>query len=67
MVRLAKPELLATVERAILDGGWRYLCLGPAVDHPARYSVFRGEQRYEACVYIWNLTPGEAAVPSAFY
>ena len=58
MVRLAKPELLATVERAILDGGWRYLCLGPAADHPARYSVFRGEQRYEVCVYIWNLTPG---------
>ena len=58
MVRLGKSELLATVEQAILDGGWRYLCLGPSGDHPARYSVFLGEQRHDVCVYIWNLTPG---------
>lgn len=58
MARLAKAELLATVEQAILDGGWCYLCLGPTADHPARYSVFNGEQSHEVRVYIWNLTPG---------
>lgn len=58
MVRLSKPDLLAMVEQSILDSGWGCLCLGPSGDHPARYSIFRGDQRHSVRVYIWNLTPG---------
>lgn len=54
MVRLSKGALLAEVERAIIDGGWRYLRLPPAGGHPARYSVFRDEQRVVVRAYIWN-------------
>ena len=56
MTRLPKPQLLAAVERAVLDSGWSCLCL--SAEHPGRYSVFRGEQRFAVRVYIWNLTPG---------
>ena len=58
MARLPKPELLAAVERAVLDGGWSYLHLSAPTEHPARYSVFCGDQSFAARVYIWNLTPG---------
>lgn len=58
MTRLPKPQLLAAVERAVLDNGWSYLCLSPSAEHPGRYSVFRGEQSFVVRVYIWNLTPG---------
>lgn len=62
MPRLPKEELLATVERAILDGGWNFLRLSPSAEHPASYSIFPGERSGESgCivqVYIWNLTPG---------
>ena len=57
MARLPKTQLLAAVERAIIDGGWRYLRL-PASEHPAHYALFRDEQRVVVRVYIWNLTPG---------
>lgn len=58
MARLPKRDLLATVERAVLDSGWSYLHLSAPTDHPARYSVFRGDQSFAVRVYIWNLTPG---------
>ena len=61
MVRLPKEELLATVERAILDGGWNFLRLSPSAEHPASYSIFRGDRGESSCIvriYIWNLTPG---------
>ena len=58
MARLPKRDLLATIERAILDSGWSYLHLSAPTDHPARYSVFRGDQSVAVRVYIWNLTPG---------
>lgn len=58
MARLPKRDLLATVERAVLDSGWSYLHLSAPTDHPARYSVFRGDQSFTGRVYIWNLTPG---------
>ena len=57
MARLPKPQLFAAVERAIIDGGWRYLRL-PASEHPVRYALFRDERRVVVRVYIWNLTPG---------
>lgn len=58
MARLPKAQLLAAVERAIIDGGWRYLRLPLLGEHPARYSVFRDERRVVVRIYIWNLTPG---------
>ena len=58
MARLPKPELLGVVEQSILDAGWRYLCLTPATEHPARYSLFRDGPSSIVRVYIWNLTPG---------
>ena len=58
MARLPKPQLFAAVERAIIEGGWRYLRLPSAGEHPARYSIYRDEQRIVVRVYIWNLTPG---------
>lgn len=58
MARLPKEQLLAMVERSIIEGGWRYLRLPSAGEHPARYSVFRDELRVVVRVYIWNLTPG---------
>ena len=58
MARLPKAQLLAAVERAIIDGGWRYLRLPLPGEHPARYSVFRDERRVVVRIYIWNLTPG---------
>lgn len=58
MARLAKQELLATVEQALLDSGWSHLRLSPPAEHPARIAMFRGEQHFAVCVYIWNLTPG---------
>ena len=58
MARLPKPRLLAKVERAIIEGGWRYLRLPSPGGHPARYSVFRDERRVVVRTYIWNLTPG---------
>ena len=58
MARLPKPQLLARVERAIIEGGWRYLRLPSPGEHPVRYSVFRDEQRIVVRAYIWNLTPG---------
>lgn len=48
MARLSKPQLFAVVERAIVEGGWRYLRLPTAGDHPVRYSVFRDERRVVA-------------------
>lgn len=57
MARLPKEEL-ATVERAILDGGWKFLRLSPSAEHPASYSIFRGESSRVVRIYIWNLTPG---------
>ena len=58
MARLPKAQLLGMVERALLDNGWSYLCLSPSAEHPARYSVFRGEQSFVVWAHIWNLTPG---------
>ena len=58
MARLPKPQLFAAVERAIIEGGWRYLRLPSAGEHPARYSIYRDEQRIVVRVYIWNLTLG---------
>ena len=58
MARLPKPQLLARVERAIIEGGWRYLPLSSPNEHPVRYSVYRDEQRIVVRVYIWNLTRG---------
>ena len=58
MARLPKPQLLARVERAIIEGGWRYLRLPSPGGHPARYSVFLDERRVVVRIYIWNLTPG---------
>lgn len=58
MALLAKPQLLATVERAIVDGGWGCLRLSAPTQHPSIYSIFRGEQRHIIRVYVWNLTPG---------
>lgn len=58
MARLPKPQLLARVERAIIEGGWRYLRLPSPDEHPARYSVFLDERRVVVRTYIWNLTPG---------
>ena len=63
MARLPKRDLLATVERAVLDSGWSYLHLSAPTDHPARYSVFRGDQSFTVRVYIWNLTPGGKGRP----
>lgn len=64
MPRLNKAELLAVLERAIRDGGWTYLHLSSSTEHPARYSVFRGEHSHVVRVYIWNLTPGGRNRPS---
>ena len=58
MARLPKAQLLGMVERALLDNGWSHLCLSPSAEHPARYSVFRGEQSFVVRAHIWNLTPG---------
>ena len=58
MARLPKPQLFARIERAILDNGWHYLSLSSPADHPVRYLIFQGEQRFTVRVYIWNLTPG---------
>ena len=58
MARLPKPQLFSRLERAILDNGWKYLSLSPPAEHPARYLIFQGEQRFTTRVYIWNLTPG---------
>ena len=58
MARLPKPQLLARVERAIIEGGWRYLRLPSPGGRPARYSVFHDERRIVVRTHIWNLTPG---------
>ena len=58
MARLRKPELLNVVERALRDDGFNILHLSQPGTHPGRYQVFRGDQTYRLCVYIWNLTHG---------
>ena len=58
MARLPKPQLFARIERALLDNGWSYLSLSPPAEHPARYLIFRGGQRFTTCVYVWNPTRG---------
>ena len=58
MARLGKPQLLNIVESALRNGGLNILYLSPPGSHPARYQIYRGQQSYRLCVYIWNLTPG---------
>ena len=58
MARLSKAQLLNVVESALRNDGLNILHLSPPGSHPARYQIYRGQQSYRLCVYIWNLTPG---------
>ena len=58
MAQLAKRSLLDVVEGAIREGGGDLLCLSDPAHHPARYAVFRGDERHRTRIHIWNLTPG---------
>jgi putative restriction endonuclease len=53
---LRKPQLIGEFINAVESCGWDVLILKG--EHPAKLSVFNGDQRIIVWLYIWNLTHG---------
>ena len=60
MAKLDKEELSQRVFQAIKDGGWNALSLSLIQEHPIRFQMYKGQERFVVRVYIWNLTHGGA-------
>jgi putative restriction endonuclease len=58
MARLPKRVLFEKVEDAARASGWNVLLLSRANEHPARFRVFRDDERLTLRVYIWNVSHG---------
>ena len=61
MARPTKKQLLTHVENSFAESGWNYFYLSGSGDHPARFHIYRNDQRFMVRVYIWNLTHGGGA------
>ena len=61
MARPTKKQLLKHVENSFAESGWNYFYLSGSGDHPARFHIYRNDQRFMVRVYIWNLTHGGGA------
>lgn len=67
MARLSKSDLLLAVERGFEAGGWSVLYLSKPHEHPGRYRITRGEDRFTVRAYIWNITHGGGQRSAAEY
>ena len=61
MARLSKKQLLKHVEDSFAESGWDFFYLSNSGAHPARFHIYRNNQRFMVRVYIWNLTHGGGA------
>lgn len=57
MARLEKSDLLSRFEDAVRRSGWNLLYQAKGIQ-PARYRIFRDQDRYSVSMYIWNITHG---------
>lgn len=56
--RLSKDDLFDLVVNAIRSTGWNVLFLPRPNDPSIRLQLYRGHERRQIRVYIWNVTPG---------
>lgn len=56
MPGMSKAELFEVVVNAVGESGWNVLYIAPPSTHPFHMQVYRGEEGYRLCIYIWTLT-----------
>ncbi|MDB2606979.1 HNH endonuclease [Zobellia sp.] len=56
--RHRKGDLLNKITTALIDDGWNVLYLHDTSYHPFIFRIYKGDEKYDIKIYVWNLTHG---------